>query len=167
MRWQHAPLPWAKRHVRDLWPHSLQIEQRCGLFFRDRPTETEGDWLLEGLGGEYFGLAHLLLLSGGVNSAGMSIVETGLPITISALCRLPRPIRFPTGMSMGMETEISRSATHTMHARRVRGGSIWLIAGIFPPTLANQQCHCGACNRLSDGHDITALARPQHGPAVR
>ena len=32
-------LPCAKRHVRDLCPHSLQIEQRCGRFLRERPTE--------------------------------------------------------------------------------------------------------------------------------
>ena len=34
-----APLPDAKRHVRDLWPVSLQIEQRCGRFLRERPTD--------------------------------------------------------------------------------------------------------------------------------
>ena len=36
---RRAPLPDAKRHVRDLWPVSLQIEQRCGRFLRERPTD--------------------------------------------------------------------------------------------------------------------------------
>ena len=38
-RRRRAPLPDAKRHVRDLWPVSLQIEQRCGRFLRERPTD--------------------------------------------------------------------------------------------------------------------------------
>ena len=41
-----VPLPCAKRHVRDLCPVSLRMEQRCGRFLRERPAPP---WLRGGL----------------------------------------------------------------------------------------------------------------------
>lgn len=62
-----APLPGASLHVRDLCPHSLQIEQRCGFFFRDGPPP----------------LLPLLLRAcsmGNLPDAGNCRGETGLPM---------------------------------------------------------------------------------------
>ena len=70
----HAPFPGASLQVRDLCPHSLQIEQRCGLFFREGPPP----------------LLPLLLRApkGTLPDAGSCRGETGLPTSSSCLMRL-------------------------------------------------------------------------------
>jgi hypothetical protein len=69
-----TPLPGANLQVRDLCPHSLQIEQRCGLFFRDGPPP----------------LLPLLLRAprGTLPDAGSCRGETGLPTCSSWPCLL-------------------------------------------------------------------------------
>merc|ERR1740139_583639 len=68
-------LPGPSLQVRDLCPHSLQIEQRCGLFFRDGPPP----------------LLPLLLRAcsmGTLPDAGKCRGETGLPTCTSCFMRL-------------------------------------------------------------------------------
>ena len=71
-----APLPGANLQVRDLCPHSLQIEHRCGLFFRDGPPP----------------LLPMLLRApkGTLPDAGICSGEIGL-VGSSRLVRLGRP----------------------------------------------------------------------------
>ena len=73
---QGAPLPGAHLQVRDLCPHSLQIEHRCGLFFRDGPPP----------------LLPMLLRApkGTLPDAGICSGEIGL-VGSSRLVRLGRP----------------------------------------------------------------------------
>ena len=72
------------RQVRDLCPHSLQIEQRCCLFLHERCTPLLFGGLLDRLPD-----LELLGDCGEPKSAG-SIVEMGLPTYRSELllCRL-------------------------------------------------------------------------------
>jgi hypothetical protein len=68
---EHAPLPWANRHVRDLCPHSLQMEQRCGRFFRESPTLLPPPPLDRGGLRSPRGLPSLLLLGDASFSTGI------------------------------------------------------------------------------------------------
>jgi hypothetical protein len=108
--------------VRDLWPHSLQMEHRWGLFLRERLPPPA--WL-DACDGDPLGLeAPLLGLELGVceaKSAGSSRVETGEPIVTveggeaAAFCRL-------VGTSTGTETLSSLSAWARARRRQSREG---------------------------------------------
>ena len=117
----HAPLPGASLQVRDLCPHSLQIEQRCGLFFRDGPPPL---------------LLPLLLRApkGTLPDAGSCRGETGLPTCSSCLMRLGgllTPVVSTPSMSARIAQRISASMdppVPALSAARPRQGqwTAWL-----------------------------------------
>ena len=83
------PFPGAILHVRDLWPHSLQIEHRCGLFFLDGPPPIFA--LLGLLAPELLGprllLAECSMVGGGTSpEGGICRTEIGLPTGVSCRC---------------------------------------------------------------------------------
>ena len=102
--------------MRDLWPVALQIEQRCGLFLRERwppAAAAAAAAALEGLG-------SLSTLGEAGRLRGISIVETGLPTnsSASAFCRFTMALDSPLGTSIGIETLKDTSAGERRLARQ-------------------------------------------------
>ena len=80
-------MPGPNLHVRDLCPHSLHTEQRCGLFFREGGPCPLCD--LDSGGGEIGELGEYRLAS---SSAGRSSGEVGLPAEILSLVGVDEPL---------------------------------------------------------------------------